>query len=39
MGDRDGFNPHPAIFPADVLAFIKAIQPVFTNCRIPARGL
>src|SRR5660398_155881 len=26
-GDRDGFDPHRAIFPADVLAFIKATQP------------
>jgi len=26
-GDRDGFDPHRAIFPADVLAFIRATQP------------
>ena len=26
-GDRDGFDPHRAIFPADVLAFIKTTQP------------
>jgi type I restriction enzyme R subunit len=26
-GDRDGFDPHRAVFPADVLAFIKATQP------------
>ncbi|QDU71080.1 type I restriction endonuclease subunit R [Mucisphaera calidilacus] len=26
-GDRDGFDSHRAIFPADVLAFIKATQP------------
>jgi type I restriction enzyme R subunit len=26
-GDRDGFDPHRAIFPADVLAFVKATQP------------
>ena len=26
-GDRDGFDPHRAIFLADVLAFIKATQP------------
>src|SRR5660397_294552 len=26
-GDRDGFDPHRAIFPASVLAFIKATQP------------
>jgi type I restriction enzyme R subunit len=25
--DRDGFDPHRAIFPAEVLAFIKATQP------------
>ncbi|NLX96946.1 MAG: hypothetical protein GXY83_12290 [Rhodopirellula sp.] len=26
-GDRDGFDAHRAIFPADVLAFIRATQP------------
>ncbi|MFW6106847.1 MAG: type I restriction endonuclease subunit R, partial [bacterium] len=26
-GDRDGFDPHRAIFPGEVLAFIKATQP------------
>ena len=26
-GDRDGFDPHRAIFPADVLEFVKATQP------------
>lgn len=27
MGDRYGFDPHRAVFPAHVLAFIKATQP------------
>ncbi len=26
-GDRDGFDPHRAIFPAEVLEFVKATQP------------